>query len=207
MKLTKNQSYPFLGALKYRLATGYTLSLTLTYLCNLNEKTCPECAMRFLGGLKKVKDSTLMEWQNYITNFPVKIKELYITGGEPQLVPYFVDLCDWALNDGYLVKVFTNLMTDTIYDVRKSPNFSIYAVYHHKSNKGLFLRNWQKTRTKHWIDVFEIETQEIPGSTITPLQTDINELSDSNLIVSPDLKLFTSCADQIINYSIPKTKT
>lgn len=197
-KFTKNQSYPFWGSLRYRFRKGITLNISLTYRCYLNEKTCPECSMRFWGPLKNLKEGSLEEWKEYIETFPNKIKEIYLSGGSPEMLPCFVQLCNWLLDRGYLVKVFSNLQSSIVYNVRKSNNFSIQSTYHHGANKDIFLRNYNIIRNKHWVDVDEIDYAVFPFSRVKPCSIP-DDLKETGYIISPNMRCYKSCYEHYIS--------
>ena len=191
-RLTKKQSYPFCGAARYRLRSGVTLNVSLTYRCYLDEKTCPECSMVFWGKLKNPKESSLEDWKRYFETFPKKVKEIYLSGGSPEMLPCFVTLCDWILDEGYLLKVFTNLSVRDVLLVEKSNNFSVQATYHHGASKEKFLSNYEAVRKKHWVDVDEIGYAVLPFSRVKPCSKP-DDLKNAGYIVSPDRNTYGSC--------------
>ncbi len=68
-------------AIRKRFKRGITLTIALTWKCNL---MCPKCALACDGEMPK-DTSESIDWTEYIKSFPVKIREIYLTRGEPHL--------------------------------------------------------------------------------------------------------------------------
>jgi organic radical activating enzyme len=81
------------------------------------------------------KTITLDGWKEIINAFPIKIKEVFISGGEPTLISWLPDLCNWLLDKGYHVTVFTNLHIPIfLIRVKRSRRFQIYATFHQEQD-------------------------------------------------------------------------
>lgn len=83
---------------------GLVLNIYLTLRCNLN---CEFCCVR--ANRVVCPESTLEEWQEFFRRFPDPVKELSVSGGETTLVPYYPELCNWLIDEGYHVSLATNL--------------------------------------------------------------------------------------------------
>lgn len=75
--------------------------------------------------------STLDEWKKYFENFPHWLSQIYISGGEPTLVPYLSDLINWLVDRGHHVCLFSNLaVPETLFGVKKHWRFVCVATFH-----------------------------------------------------------------------------
>ena len=117
------------GLLK-RLHRGVRISLSITYRCNLK---CPYCSLTMPAGkMPRAKESSLKEIQGAVEKFPYKIREVFVSGGAPELHPDFVELVNWLLDKKYFVHLFTNLMfPEVLLNIKKTKRFLITASYHH----------------------------------------------------------------------------
>jgi len=174
---------------------GITVTLFLNFACNLH---CAYCTNRRFGEVKS-KTMTLPEWKDRIKEITrtFNVKEFYITGGEPTLVPYFSELVDWLLCEGYHVLVFSNL-----YDIRaieECQNFyrlKIWATYHAWDDPLRFNHAYQDIKHTYEVQVGEIDTpinyKYFEYSRWMELEKDEN-LKSNSLRVAPDGKLYLSC--------------
>lgn len=136
---------------------GYRINLHLTYRCNLD---CPYCSTKMpIGKWPPIKESTLEMWKDRVTRMSkiIKVREVYVAGGEPTIMPYFVELINWLIDQGFHVLVLTNLkLPDKLLQIKRSYRFSIRATYHHADDKERFLEAYNKIYPIHRIDVDEI---------------------------------------------------
>jgi uncharacterized radical SAM superfamily Fe-S cluster-containing enzyme len=179
-----------------RFKRGITLSLSVTFRCNLS---CSYCTVNVSGKRSVSKEATIDEMIEYINHFPVKIKEIYITGGEPSLRDDLPELVNKLLDRGYFIVLFTNLKNlFTILKINKSVRFRIQATYHHKASSHEFYNNYLDIIQKHRIDVDELKYQKLYFSKVKQL-TNEKELDEPCFRIAPDLTLWTSCLDMYKN--------
>jgi organic radical activating enzyme len=187
---------------------GVTIQISLLYACNLG---CEYCSLEMPTGKRpEAKQATLQEWITYIKNFPAKIKEVYVSGGEPTLVKWLPELLEWLLKEGYHVTVFTNLYNVKLLMIKDSYRYQILASYHkppeEKSNPKLydselrFNAAYYKLKNKYRIEVDEIGTKVLPYSRLKPFN-DMDVLKDNEFRISPDLQVYISCYDHFLQKS------
>ena len=155
------------GVLK-RLKTGTKLHIFLTFKCTLK---CSYCANEFYHNSKpKSKTLTPDEWMDLIESFPVKIREVTLTGGEPMLYKGFSELVNKILATGRFVKVITNLTLDNGLAVNSSYRVRYWATYHGSEASLIvphqlsWIQRLEEYRKKFRVDVVELETNYIKGS-------------------------------------------
>lgn len=175
---------------------GKMLNINLLYECNLS---CSYCSLEMPTGIRpKAKRAGLVEWKDFITEFTSKnkIREIYVSGGEPTMVKYLPDLVNWLLNQGFHVLVFTNLFnTDRLLQIKDSYRFKIQATYHSNDDSITRFHNAYKIVTKkHRVDVDEIGKQFLPYSKVKEFMN-VEDLKYKEFRVSPDLEVFSSCFD------------
>jgi len=172
---------------------GIGVSITLTYRCNLN---CDYCTNKN-GTTENPKDKgqlTVKQWLSFIKTFPIRINEVVLTGGSPELYHGYINLINYLLDSGYFVSLYTNLLYTDFNEVKKSERFKIIATYHHGSGKHKFITNYQNC--KHEIEVDEIETGELYFSRIKPFEK-LNQKPDKNVLrFGPDGMIFINCFDR-----------
>jgi hypothetical protein len=117
---------------------GTNLNINLTYRCNLS---CYYCILNIVKGSRvECKEVDLETWKEEIDKFPVKIREVYITGGEPTLIPYMPELVKWLLYEKkYHVTLFTNLYdVDEILKIGKYYRLQVFATYHRGDDASFY---------------------------------------------------------------------
>ena len=145
------------------LKKGITLALTLTYKCNLN---CQYCLLKN-GKNKRPKSKELngQQWWEFIQTFPLKVKEIELTGGSPEMHPDFVAMVDILLHYGYMVVIYTNLMHfEKLNNLPESDRLMFVSTYHHCSPMGDFDWNYKALSKKYKIEVHEIDVQRLKYS-------------------------------------------
>lgn len=108
MKIKKSKRW-FWIALKIKYwwyGKGSRATVVTTTTCNLH---CDYCPMFIYGEVKKYNISTLEEWQKWFKRFPIKLSQLFVSGGEPSIYPHIVPLVNWLITEGYHIIIFTNL--------------------------------------------------------------------------------------------------
>ena len=141
---------------------GLRITIIPSYTCNYK---CDYCSRNMDGGKPTTdKANSLDEWKRYLTDLDKtfrldgsKIKEIVLTGGEPTLLPYFVELCNW-ITERWLLTVYTNLSrTRMLYLIRQTPRLMIHATYHAgQVNNNEFNYYWRATDEIHRVEVDEI---------------------------------------------------
>jgi hypothetical protein len=87
------------------------------------------------GRQPQAKPIGLEEWKEIISNFPVKVKEIFISGGEPTLIKWLPELCNWLLDKGYHVTIFSNLWSVNLLNcLNKSYRLQIWATFHQEQD-------------------------------------------------------------------------
>lgn len=192
-----------------RMRRGIRLGIFPTYRCNLR---CHYCTL-YISDKKELhgiwpgaNEVDLADWLDFIDNFPLKIKEIFVTGGEPSLVKYIDSLVRELLNRGYLVTVFSNLArVDCFIELPRSPRLRFVVTYHHgKTKKEAFMEKYRKLKSRKFnVRVEEIATQELRDSMMkklnTPKESQSREVERDTLRISPDLKIFCTCMEMYDN--------
>ena len=191
---------------------GVSIGVFPTYVCNLD---CVYCANKY--GRKGNKfDSgqiTPEDWYRLISHFPVKIRELYITGGEPFLYPYIQDLILILLPLGIHITLNTNLLIKIPLDKVKSDRFRIEATLHDHRNKARSKIFWENyDYYKQWVrvdvDIFSekrIRRNPLTGISYKLLMDPKNPtcLDMKRFKFTPDGRLWTSDREVGDTYTIP----
>lgn len=182
-----------------RLGRGITLSFTLTFRCNLKCEYCsnwlPEETLPY------AKESTFEELKAYVEKFPIRIRQVKLSGGSPELNMAFVDFTNWLLDQGYYVAILTNLMhPDVLKRLKPSRRLIFLASYHHTDK-------WKSISEEKYTDIYNdlrktyrVVVHEIGKTKLLPYSNlhykfnkeDMKGYSDL-LRVSPDLKAYVNC--------------
>lgn len=177
---------------------GITVSATLLNRCNLS---CDYCSLKNFGDVRPQDPElkTAEQWIKFIETFPIKIREVYITGGEPSLFKGIDYLCNYLIDEGYFVTVFSNLTSPAriFNNVKKSARFKISATYHSRAASSMIFNSvYMYLSNKHRIDVSEIGTDVFPYSNKIPFTTIENEQNKGILRIAPDFSIYTNCYDR-----------
>lgn len=178
---------------------GCQVSLFITYSCNFN---CPYCGASLPSGKQPHgRESTIEEWKEFINKFPTKIKEFYVSGGEPTLYKDFIPLVEFLLTIGH-VKIFTNLSKPQILlSLPKSYKLTIRATFHHSDDINRFNNSYNSIYKKHRIDVYEIGYSLLPYSILVPPLEKKDYFADGNFRISCDRQIFIGCQNHFIKMS------
>ena len=131
--------------LQRRLRRGDSLLLFLTFRCTLH---CDYCALKYIDGkYPKSSEITLSDWKRIVKSFPRKIREVKITGGEPMIMPYFTELVNWLVDEGYFVLIITNLTVMKLF--RLSDKILISATEHKSTNHDKWRLNYEFYKNRH----------------------------------------------------------
>lgn len=118
---------------------GIEVAAVVTTRCNLH---CNYCPMFFGkdgewdGKYPRYEESTLEEWKEWFERFPFWISQIYLTGGEPSLLPWIGDLVNWLVDRGHHVILFSNLYKpENLFNIKKSFRFVYYPTFHQHLNQ------------------------------------------------------------------------
>jgi len=184
------------GVLK-RLRQGVRIYIYPTLRCNLK---CKYCVNLFYNGERPTSSEiSWMEWMRIISDFPVFVREVVLSGGEPMLYSQYTELANAIVSSGRFLTVYTNLMLKKGLSVEPSVRIRLDASFHESVDSNLFLNNLQEYRKKFRVDTNEIEKNEIRGSVVKrKLQTkkDIKScLERRKFCFSPDGRLCLSLGE------------
>lgn len=172
--------------------------------CNLN---CGYCTQKSITGHRPIaKEVSYLGWVRWFLRFPYKIKEVYVSGGEPTLHKDFAKIVNFLLDKGYYVYIFTNLAdSGPLLDVKESNRLRIKATYHHGLPLRIFEYCYNLIKNIHTIRVDEIEYPQVlyyssPKDMIYcghNRQTGEVLYSKDFLRISPDLTINLNCFNLI----------
>ena len=115
---------------------GIEITVLPTTRCSLR---CSYCPMFYAKDntwdgeypYNKKDECTLEEWKKWFEDFPFWISQVYISGGEPTLIPWIGDLVNWLVERGHHVIMFSNLHNpEVLYKIKKSFRFVYYPTFH-----------------------------------------------------------------------------
>lgn len=144
------------------LKKGLYVGIIPSYTCNYS---CSYCTPAMFGSRPVTPMRTLEEWKKYLIDFNnmlkrsnTQLKGVFLSGGEPTLLPYFVELSDWILDQGWLLSIYTNLSKPyTLIKVKQSSRLIIMSTFHpEQANNNLFNAAWEIVDRYHRTEVDEI---------------------------------------------------
>ena len=129
---------------------GIDIGILPTYKCNLD---CEHCCNKFgrKGNRFDSKEITPDDWYRLISRFPVKIRELHYTGGEPLLYKDIQELTLKLLPLGFHISLFSNLLIKRDLSKIKSNRFRIEATLQGEKYREKFYHNVNHYR--QWVRV------------------------------------------------------
>lgn len=138
---------------------GIEIVAIMTGRCNLH---CDYCPM-FLSDNKypygKKEECTLEEWKRFFEHFPEWIAQIFISGGEPSLLPWISELINWLVDRGHHVVVLSNLNNvENFYGVKKNFKLIFFPTYHKSANAEQYAKNVKLLKEKTGV---EIRSQEL----------------------------------------------
>jgi len=177
-----------------RFKNGIDLGIYLTWRCNCKCSYCP-VPIKMASNFDS-KELTSVNFYHFIKNFPIKIRQITLSGGEPTLKEGLSLLINNLLNDGYFVGIFTNMLNPKIFDeIKPSPRFMITTNYHVNLKKEIFLKNVRES--KHQILIGEFEGQSNLSSKFKKRKLLFNNEFDTiyrnTLFIDPYGRIFTTC--------------
>ena len=136
---------------------GIEVVAIMTTRCNLH---CDYCPM-FLSDNKypRFEECTLEEWKKFFEVFPEWISQVFISGGEPSLLPWIGDLINWLSDRGHHVVVLSNLLNvENFFNVKKNFKVIFFPTFHHTDNAERYVDAMKRLKEKTGV---EIRSQEL----------------------------------------------
>lgn len=154
----------------------------------------------------------LEDWKKFLFQYDEAtvdnngLREVILTGGEPTLLPYFIELCEWILFEKkWHLTIFSNLGNLKFLELRPSIRLRIGATFHHHANPTKFDQNYRKINKIHRVDVEEI--CQVPSDKVLPYSKGKPYLTEDqikNLVacirVSPDQSMHLTCRGACENF-------
>ena len=191
-----------------KLTKGIRVYIIPSYACNYK---CDYCAREIEGKYPKAKRKDLTQWIEFLENLDEtfrlsqsRLKEVILTGGEPTILPYFVELSNWILDKGLYLRVYSNLSEFSVpqlLKVEQSRRLIITSTFHHKDAEEGFNNRWETVDRKHRVVVHEIGERRLKNphkktklKPFVPL-TDSKQLLSkmATLQVDPNFRIFLTC--------------
>ena len=115
----------------YWFTKGISMAAILTGRCNLHCSYCPMFLTDDKYPYGKQQECTLEEWKEYFERFPEWISQIFLTGGEPTILPWISDLINFLTDRGHHVILFSNLLKpENLYGVKKTFKFVLIPTFH-----------------------------------------------------------------------------
>lgn len=188
------------------LFEGLRVTIIPTYSCNFN---CSYCSKDVFGDTPVAPRKSLEDWQKYLTDLDTtfrndgsKIKEIILNGGEPTLLPYFINMCNW-ITERWLLTIYTNLWNiDKLSMVRPTTRLIVHATFHcDQITHTDFNRNWRELDKIHRVTVDEIGRKRLVNpykrTRLKPFTT--QEKLDNHLAtirIDPQLRMHLTCGTE-----------
>jgi len=167
---------------------GCTICLYTTYRCNL---ACPYCINYLLVGKTTGEfycpEVTPSKWYNLINDFPVPVKEVILSGGEPMLYFQIDELIHALLNTGVHVVIFTNGTVRKRLSV-KSHRFRIQMTLHESCDRKVFYDNVAYYKRQYPVHIERFGDKEKRG--VRTIKT-----SEKDIAICRNLKRFKFTPD------------
>jgi len=187
-----------------RLRRGGKVTIFPSYHCNF---ACEYCSLRVNGKIPRNKILSFEDWKNFLIKYDKTtidnggIREVILTGGEPTLLPYFVELCHWILFEKkWHLTMFTNLSNCKLLFIKPSIRLRVGATFHHHADLSDFDINYKKLNKIHRIDVEEIvgegDKKYLSYSKAKPYLTEYEIKNLATCIrVAPDQSMYLTCRE------------
>jgi len=180
-----------------RLKRGIRLYVFLSFKCNFD---CAYCVAKIPNKQYPAYEGerTFEEWKEFISTFPVKVKELRITGGEPFENDVTVPLANWAVSEGYFVIIETNLSVNMykIWQLTNTKKVQLYVTYHRgQIDKDEWLLNYnfiKRILPKCTIIANSFAKKEF-SSAVVKDWVEPDTMRVPKFIIGPDLQIFRNC--------------
>ena len=138
-----------------KLRPGVSVSIYPDWKCNYQ---CDYCLIRTDGVFPESKLLSLDSWKEYLTNMDTALRrsgggginEISLLGGEPTLLPYFIDFCHWILFEKkWMLMIYTNMSNLKTLEIEPSMLLRIEATYHYNTSHLRFHERYIKVNKKH----------------------------------------------------------
>ena len=189
---------------------GHIITIIPSYECNFR---CSYCARNQYGDVPKADLKSLEDWKYHLKSLDTSlrlgrsnIKAIIFNGGEPTILPYFNELADWILDQGWMLDVFTNLSKIApLLRLRQTHRLIIHASHHPEDMKASrFISNWKKVDKMHRVEVREMGERRLMNThkkTHLFPYADISKEKESDLIghlrIDPNLNIYFSCEGDV----------
>lgn len=178
-----------------RMHKGMSIVIIPSYKCNFD---CPYC-IRDVMGIESKPDLGMDKWKEFLKDLDFnlrcggsKIKEIILSGGEPSLLPYFVELSDWILDKGWFLTIYTNLSNVRTLKIKKNRKLLVIGSYHASEIKAdIFKLRWNKVEKTHRVRAIEIGSSELEGAIHKEARKEkFKTLYEATLTVDADFKMY-----------------
>lgn len=175
-----------------RFSRGITIGMLPTYKCNLD---CSYCANKYgrQGNKFDSKEILISDWYRLISNFPIKIRELHITGGEPMLYAGIQFLVEKLLTLGFHISLNSNLLCKRDFSNVISDRFRIEATLHDHDREDRFFENVEYYRQWVRVDIDIFAKEKVYRNSKTGIA--YKKLMDPESPICLDMKRFKFTPD------------
>jgi hypothetical protein len=184
------------------LKRGVNIDIAPSYKCNLN---CSYCVAQLGGrGTPETPEYGIDNWKFFIKNYPRRIQQIGISGGEPTLISWMPEFVNWLLDEGYHVSLITNLCNWVdILKIKPSRYFKIVSACHWTDNVERYNDAYNHLVPHYQMDIREPKhpkrgarlSYSEPFELITSV--DDPELKHRKDIVSPDFRIYPNCSEHL----------
>jgi hypothetical protein len=150
---------------------------------------------------------SLRSWKKIIDIFPVRVREVVISGGEPFLFSVLPRLVNYLIEKKYFVTIQTNLtLTKQVYEINASSRLLISATYHSPMRIAQFEENLNEFRALgHRVIVTNPEQSEVETHRKTEIY-DIDQAGEMcfdipRLVIAPNGHLFYNFRSMFLSLS------
>lgn len=183
--------------------SGVMLQCNIIYACPF---ACSYCALdQPTGKRPKAKQMGIEQWKKMVKHFPTKIREVFVTGGEPTLVKWMPEFVNWLLDEGYHVILFSMLHdVEAIKKIKPSYRFQVRSTFHKIPEETVLRYTKQYDQIK---DIYNVCVDEIgddkvlPFSVLKPFVSDETMQDDYGFRISPDGDFFINCYEHFFDKS------
>ena len=174
-----------------RLKRGIRLYLEITHKCNLN---CSHCNWKLfnLGMPKVTKEKTVSEWVDFLLDFPIKFREVFLVGGEPSLYPGIVPLVEWLLSQKKNIIIYSNMMNNRLSQLSKNDRLIVVGA-NHRFNDKKFYENFNNLKCRK-------QYREV-GVTVKNHELKDTDCHFNGIAIGPDLLMFANYRQYIKHYN------
>jgi len=190
----------YLWEIALRLKRGKVIVIKPTMRCNLN---CPYCIVdKTLNTRPKFKEMPVMSWLKLIGEeiWNGKVKLLVISGGEPGLYKDLHAIVNYAVDNGILVQIISNITHLSEFDkIKDSWRVVFLSTYHPVGSLKRFMFGYKELSSRFYVTVRELRPKGdmnpryISFAKTIPIK---DEQSDKEMeIYAPDGTKYNSCLE------------